>query len=148
MLKEFKEFAVKGNVMDLAIGFIVGGAFSTIVSSLVNDVIMPPFGLILGKVDFKNLFFDLSMQGFSTLAAAEEAGAPTLNYGVFIQSVIDFLIVAGVLFLIVRAINRLRRDEEPEAEEKPAVKECPHCLSEIPAKATRCAFCTATVAAA
>jgi large conductance mechanosensitive channel len=145
MFREFKEFAVKGNVVDMAVGIIVGGAFGTIVKSLVADVIMPPIGLLLGGVDFANLFIVLQGSGetgaFASLAEAQEAGAVTLNYGLFINSVVSFLIVAFSVFLVVKQINRLRREEEePPAE--PAEKECPHCFSKIPIKATRCPSCT------
>jgi len=144
MLKEFKEFILRGNVMDMAVGIIIGAAFGTIVASLVNDVIMPPIGLLLGGVDFANLFILLkagSLAGpYASLAEAQAAGAVTINYGVFINAVISFLIVAFVVFLLIRNINRLRREEEaPPAE--PTTKECPFCLSTIPIKATRCAFC-------
>jgi large conductance mechanosensitive channel len=140
MLKEFKEFAVRGSVLDLAVGVIIGGAFGKIVSSLVDDIIMPPIGLILGNVDFTNLFINLSDKSYPSLAAAKAAGAPTVNYGVFLNSVITFLIVACVVFLIVKQVNRLRRGDEKAAE--PTTKECPYCLSAIPIKATRCPHCT------
>lgn len=139
MLKEFKEFAVKGNVIDLAIGVIIGGAFGKIVTSLVNDVIMPPVGILLGKVDFSGLFVNLSGKHYSTLAQAKAAGAATLNYGLFVNNVIDFLIVAFVIFLVVKQINKMKKEPAPvEAN----TKECPHCLSIIPLKAARCAHCT------
>jgi large conductance mechanosensitive channel len=140
MLKEFKEFAVRGSVLDLAVGVIIGGAFGKIVSSLVDDVIMPPIGLILGNVDFTNLFINLSDRPYPSLAAAKAAGAPTINYGIFLNSVITFLIVAFVVFLIVKQVNRLRRGDEKPAEA--TTKECPYCLSAIPIKATRCPHCT------
>jgi large conductance mechanosensitive channel len=144
MLKEFKEFILRGNVLDMAVGIIIGAAFGTIVASLVNDVIMPPIGLLLGGVDFTNLFILLKAGSpaapYASLADAQAAGAVTINYGVFINAVISFLIVAFVVFLLIRSINRLRREEEaPPAE--PTTKECPYCLSTIPIKATRCAFC-------
>ena len=145
MLKEFKEFVLRGNVVDMAVGIIIGAAFGTIVKSLVDDVIMPPIGLLLGGVDFTN-FFVLLRAGstaapYASLADAKAAGAVTINYGVFINTVISFLIVAFVVFLLIRSINRLRREEEaPPAE--PTTKECPFCLSTIPIKATRCAHCT------
>lgn len=145
IIKEFKEFAIKGNALDLAIGVIIGAAFGNIVNSLVNDIIMPPIGLIMGKVDVKGLFVDLSGEGFTSLTAAQEAGAPTLNYGMFLQTVLDFVIVAVVIFALVRAINRLRRPKEEEAAPEPTTRECPYCLSSIPIKAVRCAFCTETV---
>ena len=141
MWKEFKEFIARGNVIDLAIGVIIGGAFGQIVSSLVNDIIMPPIGLLLGNADFSDLFIDLSGEGYESLAAAQEAGAATINYGLFINTVINFIIVAFVIFLIVRQINRMKRKEEaPPAE--PTTKECPHCFTTIPIKATRCPNCT------
>ena len=140
MLKEFKEFAVRGNVLDLAVGVIVGAAFGKIVSSLVDDVIMPPIGLILGHVDFTSLFVNLSGKPYPSLAAAKAAGAPTINYGVFLNNVVTFLIVAFVVFLIVKQFNRIRRGEEKPAEK--TTKECPYCLSAIPLQATRCPHCT------
>jgi large conductance mechanosensitive channel len=145
MLKEFKEFILRGNVVDMAVGIIIGAAFGTIVTSLVNDVIMPPIGLLLGGVDFSNLFVLLKAGSpaapYASLADAQAAGAVTINYGLFINAVISFLIVAFVIFLLIRSINRMRREEEaPPAE--PTTKECPFCLSTIPIKATRCAYCT------
>ena len=145
MLKEFKEFVLRGNVLDMAVGIIIGAAFGTIVASLVNDIIMPPIGLLLGGVDFANLFILLKAGSpaapYASLADAQAAGAVTINYGMFINAVISFLIVAFVIFLLIRSINRLRQEEEaPPAE--PTTKECPYCLSTIPIKATRCAFCT------
>jgi large conductance mechanosensitive channel len=146
MLKEFKEFAMRGNVVDMAVGIIIGAAFGTIVKSLVADIIMPPIGLLLGNVDFSNLFIIIksgSTSGpFATLAEAQKAGAVTVNYGVFINTVISFIIVAFAVFLIIRSINKLKRQEETPPQE-PTTKECPHCLSTIPIKATRCAYCTA-----
>ena len=139
MFKEFKEFAVKGSVMDMAVGIIIGAAFGRIVGSLVNDVLMPPIGLLLGKVDFASLFISLSGTTYDSLAAAKAAGAPTLNYGVFLNTVLEFLIVAFVVFLLVKQVNRLRREPAPAA---PTTKECPHCLTAIPIKATRCPACT------
>ncbi len=141
MLKEFKEFALRGNVIDLAIGVIIGGAFGKIVTSLINDVIMPPIGLLLGGVDFANLFINLSGGEYATLADAQAAGAATINYGLFINTILDFIVVALIVFLLVRQINRMRRQEEaPPAE--PTTRECPYCLSTIPLKATRCPHCT------
>jgi large conductance mechanosensitive channel len=144
MFKEFKEFALRGNVVDMAVGIIIGAAFGTIVKSLVDDVIMPPIGLLMGGVDFVNLFV-LLREGapgapYASLADAQAAGAVTINYGVFINSLISFLIVALVIFFLIRTMNRMRREEEAPAE--PTTKECPFCLSTIPIKATRCAFCT------
>jgi large conductance mechanosensitive channel len=147
MLKEFKEFAMRGNVVDMAVGIIIGAAFGKIVSSLVNDVIMPPIGLLFGNVDFSELYINLSGQTYDSLAAAQEAGAPTINIGVFINTVLDFVIVALVIFLLIRQMNRLKRKEEP-VEAAPTTKECPHCLSTIPLKATRCPQCTSQLRAA
>jgi large conductance mechanosensitive channel len=144
MLKEFREFIMRGNVVDMAVGIIIGAAFGTIVKSLVSDVIMPPIGLLLGNVDFANLFAVLRQGSTSgpylSLAEAQEAGAVTVNYGVFINTIISFLIVAFCVFLLIRQINRMRREEEAPAE--PTTKDCPYCLSAIPIKATRCAHCT------
>lgn len=145
MFREFKEFAMRGNVIDMAVGIIVGAAFGTIVKSLVNDIIMPPIGLLLGRVDFTNLF--LVLQGgtvagpYASLAAAQEAGAVTINYGLFFNTIFTFIIVGFCVFLLVRGMNRIRREEEPPAAE-PTSKECPYCYSNIPIKATRCAHCT------
>jgi len=140
MFKEFKEFAIKGNVMDLAVGVIIGAAFGKIVTSFVNDVLMPPIGVLVGKVDFSSLFIDLSGQHHASLAEAKAAGAATLNYGIFINNIIDFLLVAFAVFLLVKQINRLKR--EPAAAAPATTKECPYCLSAIPLKATRCSQCT------
>ena len=144
MLKEFKEFAVRGNVVDMAVGIIIGASFGTIVKSLVSDIIMPPIGLLLGKVNFSNLFIVLSGKepSYATLGEAQTAGAVTLNYGVFIDTIISFIIVAFAVFLVVRSVNRLKR-EEPAPE--PTTKECPYCFSVIPIKATRCGFCTSSL---
>ncbi len=139
MLKEFREFVTRGSVIDLAVGVIIGGAFGKIVSSLVSDVIMPPIGLLLNGVDFSNLFVSLNGQAFATLADAQKAGAPTLNYGSFINNLIDFFIIALVIFLMIRAINRLQK---PAPAASPTTKECPHCFTTIPLKATRCPNCT------
>jgi large conductance mechanosensitive channel len=151
MLKEFKEFAMRGNVIDMAVGIIIGGAFGTIVKSLVNDVIMPPIGLLLGGVDFSDLFITLkegAVAGpYATLASAQEAGAVTISYGLFINAVISFVIVAFAVFLLIRSVNRLKREEEP-APAEPTEKECPFCLSSIPIKATRCGHCTSALEAA
>ena len=150
MLKEFKEFAVRGNVVDLAVGVIIGAAFGAVVKSLVDDVIMPPIGLMLGGVDFANLFLVLregKVAGpYATLAEAKEAGAVTINYGVLANTVVSLVIVAFVIFLLVRGINRLRRDREAPA--APTTKECPFCATAIPLKATRCPQCTSELAAA
>jgi large conductance mechanosensitive channel len=141
MIKEFKEFAVKGNVLDLAVGVIIGAAFGKIVSSLVDDILMPPIGLALGKVDFANLFLNLGDKPVATVAAAKAAGVPTINYGIFLNNVISFLIVAFVVFLIIKQFNRLRR-QEPAPAAAPTTRECPYCLSAVPLKATRCPHCT------
>jgi large conductance mechanosensitive channel len=142
MLKEFKEFAMKGNVLDMAVGIIIGAAFGKIVSSLVEDVLMPPIGVLLGKVDFSNLFFNLSDGSFANLADARKAGAAVIAYGAFINTILNFLIVALAIFLLIRQVNRLKR-EHPPAPAAPTTKDCPYCLSAIPLKATRCAHCTA-----
>jgi large conductance mechanosensitive channel len=150
MLKEFKEFAMRGNVVDMAVGIIIGAAFGTIVKSLVADIIMPPIGLLLGNVDFSNLFIVLKQGAtagpFATIAEAQKAGAVTINYGMFANTVISFLIVAFAVFLLIRALNKLQRKEEAPPEE-PTTKECPHCLSTIPIKATRCGHCTSELSA-
>jgi large conductance mechanosensitive channel len=144
MLKEFKEFAMRGNVVDLAVGVIIGAAFGKIVSSLVEDVIMPPVGLLLGHVDFSGLFINLSNKSYETLAAAKAAGAPTLNYGIFLSSVINFLIVAFAVFLVVHQVNRWTR--KPEAAAAPTTKDCPQCAMAIPLAAKRCGHCTTQIA--
>lgn len=145
MFKEFKEFAMRGNVVDMAVGIIIGAAFGAIVSSMVADIIMPPIGLLLGKVDFSNLFVVLKSGAtpgpYETVAAAKLAGAVTLNYGLFINTVISFLIIAFAVFLVIRSINRLKRKAEAPAA-APVTKECPYCFSVIPIKATRCPSCT------
>lgn len=145
MLKEFKEFAVRGNVVDMAVGIIIGTAFGRIVNSLVTDVIMPPIGLILNKVDFSNLYLNLSDRQFNSLADAQAAGAPTINYGLFLNVLINFLIVAFVVFLLIRQINRLKAAvAKPE---EPKTVKCPYCLSSIAKKATRCPNCTSQLTA-
>ncbi len=144
MLKEFKEFAIKGNMVDLAIGVIIGGAFGKIVTSLVNDVIMPLLGLLIGGLNFTELFITLDGTDaslFPTVAAANEAGVPTLNYGIFIQNVFDFLIIAFTIFLVIKQLNRFKRKEEPAVVEA-TTKECVYCKSEIPIAASRCPHCT------
>ncbi len=140
MLKEFRDFVARGNVVDLAVGVIIGAAFGQIVSSLVDDIVMPPIGLLLGGVDFSNLFVSLTGESYASLAAAQEAGAATLNYGLFINAVLNFLIIALAIFLIIRPINRMT--EKAEEEEAPTTKECPYCFSTIAIQATRCAHCT------
>jgi large conductance mechanosensitive channel len=144
MLKAFKEFAMKGNVLDLAVGFIIGAAFGKIVTSLVADIIMPPIGLILGKVDFSGLFVSLSGKSYATLAEAKAAGAPTLNYGLFLNNVVDFVIVAFAVFLIVQMVNNWNK---PAPTPAATTKECPYCASSIPLKATRCPNCTSELRA-
>jgi large conductance mechanosensitive channel len=144
MLKEFKVFVLRGNVIDLAVGVIIGAAFGKITSSLVNDVLMPPIGLILGKVDFSNLFLDLSGKSYPSLAAAKAAGAPTINYGVFINAVIDFLIVALIVFWLVHFAQKLA-PKAPAAPVAPT-KDCPRCCVPMPEKATRCPHCTSELA--
>jgi large conductance mechanosensitive channel len=145
MLKEFKEFAMRGNVLDMAIGIIIGAAFGTIVNSFVQDVIMPPIGLLLGNVDFANIFVVLKegkVAGpYASVAAAKAAGAVTINYGVFINTIISFVIVAFAVFLMIRSINKLKRQEEAPPP-VPTTKECAYCFSKIPVKATRCPSCT------
>ncbi len=141
MLKEFKEFAMRGNVLDMAVGIIIGAAFGKIVSSFVSDILMPPIGLLLGKVDFSNLFIDMSGQSHPSLATAKAAGAATINYGVFLNTVLDFVIVALAVFLLVRQVNRLQRQPAP-ASAAPTTKDCPYCASVIAIKAVRCPQCT------
>lgn len=144
MLKEFKEFAMRGNVVDMAIGIIIGAAFGKIVSSFVNDILMPPIGLLVGRVDFSSLFINLSEKPYASLAEAKAAGAPTINYGVFLNTVLDFVIVTFAVFLVIRQINRLRRQPEP-APAAPTTRECPYCFSLISLRATRCPYCTSEV---
>ena len=139
ILSEFKKFAIRGNVIDLAVGVIIGGAFGKIIDSLVKDVIMPPIGLLLKQVDFATLFWNLSDREFATLAEAQAAGVPTINYGLFLNALVSFLIVAFVIFLTIKQINRLRG--EPAGKEPKNIS-CPHCFSSINAKATRCPQCT------
>jgi len=141
MIKEFKEFAMRGSLLDMAIGIIIGGAFGKIVTSFVNDIIMPPIGKLLGGTDFASLYINLSGQTFASLEEAQAAGAPTVNYGLFINSLLDFLIIALVIFFIIRGFNRLRKkEEEPPAEA--TTKSCPYCTTEIPLNAKRCPACT------
>lgn len=139
MFKEFKEFVMRGNVLDLAVAVIIGAAFGRIVTSMVNDIVMPPIGLLTGKVDFSSLFIDLSGQNHPTLAAAKAAGAATINYGTFLNTIVDFLIVAFVIFLVVRQANKLKAQPAPAA---PNTKDCGFCYTSIPLKATRCPNCT------
>ena len=144
MLKEFKEFAMKGSVVDLAIGVIIGAAFGKIVDSLVKDVLMPPIGKLLGGVDFTNLFVTLGSGSYPSLRAAQDAGAATLNYGLFVNAVINFLIIAFALFAVVKGMNTLRR-QEAAAPAAPTTRACPQCQMEIPIKAVRCGHCTSAV---
>jgi len=142
VLKEFKEFIARGNVIDMAVGIIIGGAFGKIVNSLVNDIVMPPLGLLLGQVNFKDLFLNLSNTPYASLAEAAAAGAPTLNYGQFINIILEFLIVAFTIFILLKGINTLRKQEPPPP---PDTKDCPYCCSKIPVKATRCPSCTSEI---
>ncbi|MBI4514790.1 MAG: large-conductance mechanosensitive channel protein MscL [Deltaproteobacteria bacterium] len=144
MLREFKEFAMRGNVVDMAVGIIIGAAFGKIVTSFVGDILMPPLGLLLGRMDFSNLFIALSGETYPSLAAAKAAGAPTINYGLFVNTVLDFLIVAFAIFILIRQVNRL---QQPPAA-APITKACPYCVSAIAIKATRCPHCTSELKAA
>jgi large conductance mechanosensitive channel len=148
MFKEFKTFVMRGNVLDLAVAVIIGGVFGKIVSSLVNDVLMPPIGMVVGKVDFSSLYFNLSSNTYASLGEAQKAGAPIIKYGLFINTVIDFLIVSFVIFMVVRLANRFQLQQAAAAPAPPTTKECPYCLSAIPLKATRCGHCTSEVKAA
>jgi large conductance mechanosensitive channel len=139
MFKEFREFIARGNVLDLAVGIVIGAAFGKIVTSFVNDILMPPIGLLIRHVDFKELFINLSGTSYQTLAEAKAAGAPTLNYGTFVNTVLEFLVVAFAIFLVVRAANRMRRPGEPAT---PTTQECPYCRMMVPLAATRCPHCT------
>ena len=145
MFKEFKEFALRGNVLDMAVGIIIGAAFGSIVTSFVADIIMPPIGRLLGHMDFSNLFVSLSGEHYPTLAAAKAAGAATINYGLFLNTVINFLIVAFAVFLLVRQVNRMAPKPAPAS---PATRDCPYCLSAVPLKATKCAHCTSELPSA
>src|SRR5271167_3499359 len=146
MLKEFKQFAMRGNVLDMAVGIVIGAAFGAIVTSFVQDILMPPIGRLVGHVDFSNLFVSLTDTHYDTLAAAKAAGAATLNYGLFLNTVINFLIVAFAVFLLVRQVNRLAPKPAPAA--APATRDCPYCLSAVPVKATKCAHCTSELRSA
>ena len=144
MFKEFKEFVMKGNVLDMAVGIIIGVAFGKIITSFVSDILMPPLGLLLGKMDFSSMFINLSGQSYPTIAAAKAAGAATLNYGIFINTIIDFLIVAFAIFLLVRQVNKMKRAPAAAA---PTTKDCPFCASAIPIPAKRCPHCTSQLTA-
>jgi len=139
MYNEFREFIMRGNVVDLAVGVVIGSAFGKIVTSFVEDVLMPPIGLMLGNADFSNLFVNLSGKHYPSVAAAKQAGAATLNYGIFFNNILNFLIIAFAIFLLIKQINRMNR---PAPATAPATKDCPHCLSAVPLKATKCAHCT------
>jgi large conductance mechanosensitive channel len=145
VLKEFRAFVMRGNVIDLAVAVIIGAAFGKIITSLVGDVLMPPIGRLMGKVDFSGLYLNLSGTSYPSLAAAKAANAATLNYGLFLNATIDFLIVAFVLFLVIRAANRMQRVVVAPAPAAPTTKDCPYCLSTLPIKATRCAHCTSSL---
>ena len=142
MLKEFKEFVMRGNVLDLAVAVVIGAAFGKIIASLVDDIIMPPIGLALGNVDFANLFVNLSGKEYPSVAAAKAAGAATLNYGIFFNTIFSFLIIAFVIFLLIRSYSKMQK---PKLAPAPTTRDCPYCLSPIPIKATRCAHCTSTL---
>lgn len=142
ILAEFKEFIMQGNVLDRAVGIIIGVAFGKIITSLVNDVLMPPIGLLLGHVNFKDLYINLSGKTYPSLEVAASAGAPTINYGIFLNTVLDFLIVAFIIFMLIRVFNKLKR--QPTLKE-PMTKDCPYCFSKIPLKATRCPSCTSAL---
>ena len=144
MLKEFRDFALRGNVLELALAVVLGAAFGRIVTSLVDDILMPPLGLLFGGMDFRELFLDLSGRAYPTLAAAQAAGAPVIRYGLFLNALVAFVIVAFALFLLVRQVSRFL----PKPAAAPATRDCPYCLSAVPLKATRCAHCTAQLAAA
>jgi large conductance mechanosensitive channel len=145
MLNEFKEFIARGSVFDLAVGIVIGAAFTSVVNSLVNDILMPPIGMITGGVDFTNLYVNLGPGEYESLAAAQEAGAPTINYGIFLNNIISFLIVAFAVFMLVRSYNRLRQQQE-SVPATPTDKECPYCRFTIPLGASRCAHCTSELA--
>jgi large conductance mechanosensitive channel len=141
MLQEFKKFALQGNVLDMAVGIIIGASFGKIITSVVNDVLMPPIGLLVGRVDFSGLFINLSGTPYATLAEAKAAGVPTINYGLFLNTILDFVIVALVIFLLVKQLNRLK-GQKPAPAAAPTTRDCPRCVSSIPLRATRCPFCT------
>jgi large conductance mechanosensitive channel len=142
MIKEFKAFVMRGSVLDLAVGIIIGAAFTGVVNSLVNDILMPPIGMLMNGVDFSNLFVSLDGASYDSLAAAQEAGAATINYGLFIMALINFLIVALALFLVIRQVNRLRAPKEEAAPAAPTTRECPYCKLDVALEASRCPHCT------
>lgn len=144
MLDEFKKFAMRGNVVDMAVGIVIGAAFGKIVSSFVKDILMPPIGLAMGGVDFSNLFISLGKTSYESLAAAQAAGAATINYGVFVNTLLDFIIVAFAIFMVIKVMNKLKAKEEPAAAEA-TEKQCPECKSDIPIAARRCKYCTAAL---
>ncbi len=145
MIKEFKAFVMRGNVLDMAVGIIIGAAFGKIIGSLVEDVIMPPIGLLLGHVDFSNLFINLSGKDVASVAAAKAAGAATINYGLFLNTIINFLIVAFAIFVIVRMVSKMQK---PAPVAAPTTRDCPYCLGAVPLKATKCMYCTSELRAA
>jgi large conductance mechanosensitive channel len=147
MIKEFREFIMRGSVVDLAVGLVIGAAFGAIVTSFVDDILMPPIGMLVGGVNFSELFIALDGNEYETLASAQEAGAATINYGLFIMAIIYFLIVALAIFMVVKAINRLKREEEQTVPE-PSAQDCPFCTMEIPIEASRCPYCTSQLEAA
>lgn len=142
MIKEFREFVMRGSVLDLAVGIIIGAAFTAVVNSFVDDILMPPIGMLLGGVDFSNLYISLDGNTYESLAAAQLAGALTIDYGLFIMALIDFLIVAFVLFLIIRQVNKMRAKKEEEVPAEPAARECPYCRLDAAIQASRCPYCT------
>ena len=148
MIQEFKEFIARGNVVDMAVGIIIGAAFTTIVKSLVADIVMPPIGVLLGGFDFSDFFIQMTGEPVATVEAAKKAGAATINYGIFINNVINFLIVGFAVFMLVKGVNNMKRKEEEPPAEGPTSKDCPYCLSEIPIKATKCGQCTSDLKAA
>lgn len=147
MIKEFRDFIARGNVIDLAVAFIMGAAFGKIISSLVDDILMPPIGMLLGGMDFSNLFINLTAEPFESLAAAQAAGAPTINYGLFINTIISFLIVSFALFMVIRSVNAMKREEQAAVPAEPVTKDCPYCLTPVPIKASRCPACTSALVA-
>jgi len=145
VLNEFKTFALKGSVVDLSVGIIIGAAFNNIVNSLVKDIVMPPLGLLLGRVDFAELYLNLGQDQYESLSAAQAAGAPTINYGIFINSLIGFLVTALAVFFLIKLINKLRKQEEKSPKPTPTTTPCPYCFNQVSLKATRCPFCTSAL---